>query len=522
MVFFIFYSAYFMPMPEQPKPQQASEQQTAPAQQTTNTTAAPQVTTSGTTPTQTATPQPVVQKTATDATLVNVQSANYTIEVDGLGRIASMHMKDPKYQDPQGNPVQVVNKELPKPLELRFNDQALNEEAFKTPYTTTVSDVTVQGEPVQVVLTQKLSKVTVTKTITFTENGHYELAIALSEDLRYFVSPGFEPKVNTYMMTVMGALMVDTSDQIHIVEDGDAMGNESFRNIKIASAFDRYYATLFYQKEGRMNVVLSKTYDGQDMPIIFVEGEKNFAVTGYIGPKEFRTLKAIGPELTEAVEYGWFTWMAKPVFWLLQELVDITGNWGWAIVLLTILIRFVLYPLTYKGMVSMQKLKDIAPLMKEIQTKYKGDPQRMNAKMMELYKKHGANPMGGCLPLLLQIPVFFAIYRVLLNSIELQGAEWILWIEDLAVLDPYYVLPILMGATMYYQQRITPSNFQDPMQEKIFRFLPVIFTLFFLTFPAGLTLYWFVNNLFSILQQFIVNKQFEKMREAKAAKNDQD
>jgi YidC/Oxa1 family membrane protein insertase len=163
-------------------------------------------------------------------------------------------------------------------------------------------------------------------------------------------------------------------------------------------------------------------------------------------------------------------------------------------------------------MVSMQKLKEVAPKVKELQAKYKGDPQRMNAAVMDLYKKNGANPLGGCLPLLLQIPVFFAIYRVLLNAVELQGAEWILWIDDLSKMDSFFVLPILMGATMYYQQRITPSNFTDPMQEKVFRFLPIIFTFFFITFPSGLVLYWFINNLFSIAQQFFVNKKFESIK----------
>jgi len=136
---------------------------------------------------------------------------------------------------------------------------------------------------------------------------------------------------------------------------------------------------------------------------------------------------------------------------------------------------------------------------------------------MEIYKKEGANPLGGCLPMLLQIPVFFAIYRVLLNAVELQGAEWILWVNDLSRMDPYYILPILMGATMFYQQHITPNNFTDPMQEKIFKYLPVIFTFFFITFPSGLVLYWFVNNLFSIAQQVIVNKQFAAMKAMKAA-----
>jgi YidC/Oxa1 family membrane protein insertase len=166
---------------------------------------------------------------------------------------------------------------------------------------------------------------------------------------------------------------------------------------------------------------------------------------------------------------------------------------------------------------SMQKIKEISPQIKEIQAKYKKDPQRMNAAVMDMYKKHNANPLGGCLPMLLQIPVFFAIYRVLLNAVELQGAPWALWVTDLSRMDNYYVLPLLMGASMYYQQKLTPNNFTDPMQEKVFKFLPLIFTFFFITFPSGLVLYWFVNNLFSIAQQFIVNTQFKNAKDAEIA-----
>ncbi|HHS93640.1 MAG TPA: membrane protein insertase YidC, partial [Campylobacterales bacterium] len=177
----------------------------------------------------------------------------------------------------------------------------------------------------------------------------------------------------------------------------------------------------------------------------------------------------------------------------------------------------VLFPLAYKGMMSMQKLKDLAPQMKEIKEKYGKDPQKMNMKMMDMYKKEGANPMGGCLPMLMQIPIFFAIYRVLINAVELEGAAWIFWIENLALKDPWFILPILMGASMWYQQKITPNTMTDPMQQKIFQWLPVVMTVFFVTFPAGLVLYWLVNNLFTIAQQFIINAAYEKQKAIKLA-----
>ena len=258
--------------------------------------------------------------------------------------------------------------------------------------------------------------------------------------------------------------------------------------------------------------------DANNNPIVFVKANDSLKLGAYIGPKEHKILSSMDERLNDVIEYGWFTFIAKPMFAFLNFLHNYIGNWGWAIVVLTLVIRIVLFPLTYKGMLSMNKLKELAPKVKEIQTKYKDDKQKLQVHMMELYKKHGANPMGGCLPILLQIPVFFAIYRVLLNAIELKGAPWILWIHDLSVMDPYFVLPILMGLTMFLQQKLTPTTFTDPMQEKVMKFLPLIFTFFFVTFPAGLTLYWFVNNVCSVVQQVFVNKLFEKHKKAAEVK----
>ena len=290
---------------------------------------------------------------------------------------------------------------------------------------------------------------------------------------------------------------------------------KTFSGVELIAAFDQYNATIMYGFSKDTNIIIER--DSDDNPVAYFGALQNMGFSGYIGPKEYQTLKNIKPILTNAVEYGWFTFASKPLFALLSWLHGIFGNWGWSVIALTFIIRAVLYPLTYKGMVSMQKMKNISPQVKAVQAKYKGDPQRMNAAVMDLYKKHGANPLGGCLPMLLQIPVFFAIYRVLLNAVELQGAPWIFWIQDLSRMDSTYVLPILMGASMYYQQKLTPSNFTDPMQEKVFKFLPVIFTFFFVTFPSGLVLYWFINNLFSIAQQFVVNQQFKNAKDAEIA-----
>ena len=304
-----------------------------------------------------------------------------------------------------------------------------------------------------------------------------------------------------------GALVALTDGTSNIIEDENLEKTTSFTGVQIASSFDRYYTTVLYNIDNSMQI--SVMPDAQKNPQVFIHGTDSLKLHGYAGPKDYNVLTALDPKLSQVIEYGWFTFIAKPMFQILQFIHSYIGNWGWTIVLVTILIKAVLYPLAYKGMVSMNRLKELAPKVKQIQEKYKDDKQKASMHMMELYKKEGANPMGGCLPIILQIPVFFSIYRVLLNAIELKGAEWIFWIEDLALMDPYYILPILMGVTMFVQQRITPNQMQDEMQKKLFMALPVVFTFFFLWFPAGLTLYWFINNLFTVAQQYYVNNLFE-------------
>jgi len=322
---------------------------------------------------------------------------------------------------------------------------------------------------------------------------------------------------NSKYMLVRGALIKGADGVITTIEDGDAKGDEVFKHARIASAFDRYVASMFYDFKEGMNVSILKEANGD--PLIFVEGKAQLHLGGYIGPKEYTTLKAINPELTDAIEFGWFTFLSKPFFKVLLWIHHAIGNWGWAIILFTLLVKLILFPLSYKGMMSMQKLKDLAPKMKELREKYKDDPAKLNMKMMEMYKKHGANPMGGCLPMLMQIPVFFALYRVLLNADELQGAVWIPgWIENLAAADPYYILPVLMGVTMWFQQKITPNNFTDPMQEKIFKWFPVMMAAMFIImpFPSGLVLYWVTNNIFTIGQQYVINSAYQKQKAALA------
>ncbi len=441
--------------------------------------------------------------------IAKVISDNYELHIDRLGRISRFFLKESKYTDENGNRLQLIDIESSAyPLEIRFSDTTLNTQAFATSYTSSVSNLKVKKGGSSLTLTQSLNGLHVKKILTFFPNGNYHLEVKLDSAKDYFITPGFRPNVAVDKMTFHGSLIKEADDTLRVIDSGDAVGEKGAMAAKFAASTDRYYATMFYNLDTGMDVVVTPAKD--DFPLLFVKGKEDLKLGGYIGPKDHKVLVAIDPRLTDVIEYGFFTFISRPLFMLLQFLHSVVGNWGWAIVLMTILIRFVLFPLTYKGMVSMNKLKALSPKIKELQAKYKGDKQKLNTHMMELYKKEGANPMGGCLPMLLQIPVFFAIYRVLQNAIELKGAEWILWVDDLAVMDPYYILPVAMGITMFLHQRITPTNFTDPMQEKIMKFLPLIFTFFFVTFPAGLTLYWFTNNLFSIAQQYYVNSLFAK------------
>jgi YidC/Oxa1 family membrane protein insertase len=248
----------------------------------------------------------------------------------------------------------------------------------------------------------------------------------------------------------------------------------------------------------------------KDSPVIAFEGGKSVNKFHlYAGPKVQERLEKIG--LQDIINYGFFAIIARPLFWILKFFYGFLGNYGWAIILLTLVVRIPFLPLVSKGQKSMKKLQELQPKMNEVKEKYKKDPQKMQKEMMELYKKHKVNPMGGCLPMVAQIPVFFALYKVLLISIELRGAPFMLWITDLSAKDPYYILPIVMGISMFVQQKMTPSG-MDPKQQKLMLLMPVVFTFMFMNFASGLVLYWLVNNLLSIIQQFFINRKIASQK----------
>ena len=244
-------------------------------------------------------------------------------------------------------------------------------------------------------------------------------------------------------------------------------------------------------------------------PTIIAAGETAELGAGlYVGPKVQDRLAVIADHLDLTVDYGWLWWIAQPLFWLLTFFHGLVGNWGVAIILLTICIKLLFYKpsaISYRSMANMRK---VAPKMQEIKEKYGDNREKLGQEMMKLYRDEKINPLGGCLPILIQMPVFIALYWVLMESVELRQAPFMLWIEDMSVMDPYFILPLIMGASMYFQMKLNPTP-PDPMQARVMQFMPVIFTVFFLWFPAGLVLYWVVNNLLSIAQQYMITKQIE-------------
>ncbi len=249
---------------------------------------------------------------------------------------------------------------------------------------------------------------------------------------------------------------------------------------------------------------------GVILPVAAIQPGQSGAVEArlYAGPQEQNKLENIAPGLDLVVDYGWLTVIAAPIFWLLQMIHKFIGNWGWAIILLTVLIKLAFFPLSAASYKSMAKMRQMTPRLMRLKEQYSDDRAKLNQEMMELYRREKINPLGGCLPILVQIPVFIALYWVLLGSVEMRNAPWIGWIQDLSSKDPYFVLPIIMGVTMLIQTKLNPTP-PDPMQAKIMLFMPIVFTGMFLFFPAGLVLYWTVNNLLSIAQQWQINRMIE-------------
>ncbi len=308
-------------------------------------------------------------------------------------------------------------------------------------------------------------------------------------------------------------LYADNSIHTDKAKDVASAAKKYDKNVQWAGFADKYFLSAILAEKNSIASVEVKTNAAGFMesivsaPQVTVNAGQSVTVTDrlFVGPKDIDILKAQGNELVQSLDLGWFTVLAKPLLYTLKFFYRYVGNYGIAIIIVTIILKALFFPLTHKSYKSMKDMQKIQPKMAALKEKFKDDRDAMNKAVMELYREHKVNPMGGCLPMVVQIPVFFALYKALMFSIELRHAPFFLWVTDLSDKDPYYVTPVIMGITMFLQQKMTPSQ-MDPIQQKMMLALPVVFTFMFLSFPSGLVLYWLVNNILTIGQQMYINK----------------
>jgi len=410
----------------------------------------------------------------------------------------------------------------------------LNDQANRIVFTPESTEYLLGDDDDQVVvnLQADIDGIEVTKRLTF-ERGNYAV------DVDYYVANNTESPVSARFI---GQLARDNSED---PSSGVAMGMNSYLGAAFSTPETRYEKVDFsdiqenkfsnQEAEGGWVAIIQHYFvsawappqDQQNLyyattdsrgrnvaafagPTLQVapENEANLSATLYMGPKIQDYMEQVAPNLKLTVDYGWLWFIANPLFVVLDTIHDIVGNWGWSIVLLTVLVKLVLFPLSAKAYKSMARMRKLGPEMQRLKEMYGDDRQKMSQEMMKFYQKEKINPLGGCLPILIQMPVFIALYWMLLESVELRHAPFMFWIQDLSVKDPFFILPILMGASMFVQQMLNPTP-PDPMQAKIMKMLPIIFTFFFLWFPAGLVIYWVVNNIISVAQQYYITRKVE-------------
>ncbi|MDD2364622.1 MAG: membrane protein insertase YidC [Desulfuromonadaceae bacterium] len=342
-------------------------------------------------------------------------------------------------------------------------------------------------------------------------------AAPLTGAFQHIMTYPAEPKVKDNRFDTAGAyLFSDGTLQTNKIKDVSNSSKRYDKSILWSAFADKYFiSSILGENNSIASVELKKNAAGffesiVSSPQFTVDSGKSTKVTHriFVGPKDIDILKQQGNSLERSLDLGWFTVIAKPLLYTLKFFYKFVGNYGIAIIIITIILKAIFFPLTHKSYKSMKGMQKIQPEMTKLREKYKDDRDAMNKAVMELYKEHKVNPMGGCLPMIVQIPVFFALYKSLMFSIELRHAPFFFWITDLADKDPYYITPVIMGVTMFIQQKMTPSQ-MEPMQQKMMLALPVVFTFMFLSFPSGLVLYWLVNNILTIGQQMYINKLVE-------------
>lgn len=511
---FLFPAKPTQPVPETPAPAVSSP--TAPI--------VPPVVSAPASPEAASRPVPV----SAPAREITIETVRYRAVLSSVGaRLVSMELKDYRATTaPDAGPVQLINAADARYATLRTTGTealALSADArFELDITSSQLNVAAGGQQRLNFRHVTSSGAEIVKSYTFygdrytidsaisirngapaVLNGSLNLALVQQWD---------ESKKDSYSFAGPAILAGDKLDQLDVGDlkkDAKGFGKE----VVWSSLQSKYFmaaAVPLNAAAEKLRVALN----GELLESVFVSaplalqpGEKRqFDYLLFFGPKDWDQLKAADHQLERAVNFGWFDLLAKPLLHVLVFFYGFLKNYGLAIIVLTVIIKLLFWPLTHKSYASMKAMQKLQPEMQKLREKFKSDKERLNRELMELYKTHRVNPLGGCLPMLVQIPVFFALYKVLLDSIALRQAPFMLWLTDLSAKDPYYITPLLMGASMFVQQKMTPTT-ADPIQAKIFLFMPVVFTFLFLNFPSGLVIYWLVNNLLTIAQQYYINRR---------------
>lgn len=473
--------------------------------------------------------------TGAQAEVVSVQTDVLDIKISSLGAtITGVNLLD--------YPVSVEQPDVPfilvsddplhylvaeSGLQARVNEPAPTHREVMTPAATSYSLVDGQDSVAVPFVWESGTGITVTKTLTF-QRGSYEVSVdyliqngsaadwTVNQYRQLKRKPGTADEKQQFVNTYIGAVVSNEEDRYTKVKFGDMEDEDLSVNVTDGwvAMIQHYFAAAWIPQASEQNTAYSRYLSQENRYLIGMVsssqvvpagGQGTFTSKAFIGPKIQDKLSAAAPHLELTVDFGWLTIIAQPLFWLLKTIHSFVGNWGWAIIFTTFCIKAVFYKLSEASYKSMARMKLLQPKLASLKERFGDDRAKMGQATMELYKKEKVNPLGGCLPMIIQIPVFIALYWALLESVELRQAPFMLWIQDLSLRDPFFILPVIMAATMYFQQKLNPAPV-DPIQAKVFQFLPLIFGIFFAFFPAGLVLYWVVNNTLSIAQQYYITR----------------
>jgi YidC/Oxa1 family membrane protein insertase len=466
---------------------------------------------------------------------IHVRTDLFDVAIDTLGgdirRVALLQY--PQHADTPDKPVQLFNDSLPRMLIAQSGLLSSSGKSFNhnIVFTAEATDYELAGgsDSLDVTLTyQDPSGITVRKTYTFHRDRYVidmkiEVSNASGQDwsgrlYRQFQSTQYS-NGQRFIYTYTGGVVSTPNNRYHKVKFDDMADwkpEESYTQGGWVAMIQHYFLGAWIPQQDQVNNFYSNVVGG-DRYILGLQSAETTIATGktgefssqlYVGPKEHKRLVDVTPNLELTVDYGYLTILAEPVFWLLTHIHGLVGNWGFSIIIVTLLIKLLFFKLSEAAYRSMANLRKFQPKIQALKERYGDDRQKMSQAMMEIYKKEKINPLGGCLPMLVQIPVFIALYWVLLESVELRQADFIFWLNDLSSKDPYYVLPVIMGVSMFIQQKLNPAP-MDPVQQKVMMALPFVFTAFFAFFPSGLVLYWVVNNILSIAQQWYITRKIE-------------